>query len=360
MRKINKYGYLLVFAIPLSIVLSYYSGYIGSFYLLPILMFIVLPIMDPILGTDASNYDKTIAQQIKEERYYRNILYVWVLAQTSVMCWLVYIFCTQEISAHLLVLLLINTMIMNGGVGITIAHELGHKTKKLEKFLAKFLLVQVGYGYFYVEHNRGHHVHVATPKDPATARKNQSYFVFWKQAVIGGFINSIKIENERLAQRKQKSNYWTNEVYRLTIASVLILLFINVGVYLFSNSINYQLNLFLLAQAFLSFSLLEAVDYIEHYGIERKELSPGVYEKVNPKHSWNANFIYSNYFLFQLQRHADHHMYATKNYQLLDAYDDSPQLPNGYPAMVVLTLIPPLWFKLMNGRLEEWKNRANG
>lgn len=360
MRNINKYGYLLVFTIPLSIVLSYYSGYIGSFYLLPILMFIVLPVMDPILGTDANNYDKTFAQQIKEDRYYRYILYLWVLAQTSVMCWLVYIFCTEVISSHLLVLLLINTMIMNGGVGITIAHELGHKTKKLEKFLAKFLLIQVGYGYFYVEHNRGHHVHVATPKDPATARKNQSYFAFWKQAVIGGFINSIKIENERLAQRKQKSNFWSNETYRLTLISLILLLSIFYISYQINPEHSTTLLIFLILQAFLSFSLLEAVDYIEHYGIERKELSPGVYEKVNPKHSWNANFIYSNYFLFQLQRHADHHMYATKNYQLLDAYEDSPQLPNGYPAMVILTLIPPLWFKLMNGRLEEWKNRANG
>jgi alkane 1-monooxygenase len=250
-------------------------------------------------------------------------------------------------------------MIMNGGVGITIAHELGHKPQKLEKFLAKFLLIQVGYGYFYVEHNRGHHVHVATPNDPATAKKNQNYFVFWKQAVIGGFKNSIKIEKARLAKRKQRSNLWTNEAYRLTLISVVLLLSIGCISYLIHPERSITLLAFLILQAFLSFSLLEAVDYIEHYGIERKEISPGVYEKVNPKHSWNANFIYSNYFLFQLQRHADHHVYATKNYQLLDAHDESPQLPNGYPAMVILSLIPPLWFKLMNDRLEEWKSRTN-
>lgn len=360
MRKINKHGYLLVFAIPLSIVLSYYSGIIYAFYILPFLMFVVLPFFDPIIGVDDTNFDKSLAQEIKDEQYYRYILYAWVLVQTSVMAWLIYLFLTTEISTHVLVLLLINTMIMNGGIGITIAHELGHKTKKLEKFLAKFLLIQVGYGYFYVEHNRGHHVHVATPKDPATAKKNQTYFAFWKQAVIGGFINSIKIENERLLQRKKKSNIWTNEVYRLTIISFLLLVAINLVSYLYTNTISVKLNVFLLMQAFLSFSLLEAVDYIEHYGIERKEISPGVYEKVNPTHSWNANFIYSNYFLFQLQRHADHHMYATKNYQLLDAYDDSPQLPNGYPAMVLLSLVPPLWFKIMNGRLDAWKNRING
>lgn len=360
MRRINKFGYLLVFIIPLSILFSYYSGYTISFYFLPLLIFVVLPIMDPIIGVDDTNFDKTIAQEKKEENYYRYILYVWTFVQTAVMLWLCYVFIFDKISIHLFILLLINTMIMNGGVGITIAHELGHKTTPLEKFLAKLLLVQVGYGYFYVEHNRGHHVHVATPKDPATARKNQSYYAFWKQAVIGGFINSIKIENERLAQRKKKSNLWTNETYRLSILSVLVFILINGFSYFINGHLNYFLAAFLLLQAFLSFSLLEAVDYIEHYGIQRKEIADGVYEKVNPNHSWNANFIYSNYLLFQLQRHADHHMYATKNYQVLNAYEDSPQLPNGYPAMVILTLIPNLWFKIMNSRLEHWKNKTDG
>jgi alkane 1-monooxygenase len=360
MRKINKYGYLLVFIIPISIVLSYYANSIYAFYILPFLIFVLLPIVDPLVGTDDTNFEKSLAQELKDEKYYRVILYVWTVVQTAVMIWICYLFVFTEVNLHLFVLLLLNTMIMNGGVGITIAHELGHKTTKLEKFLAKFLLIQVAYGYFYVEHNRGHHVHVATPKDPATARKNQSYYAFWKQAVIGGFFNSIKIENERLKQKKVKSTIWTNETYRLSIISVLLFILINAFSYSINAEINYSLAIFLALQAFLSFSLLEAVDYIEHYGIQRKEISEGVYEKVNPNHSWNANFIYSNYLLFQLQRHADHHMYATKNYQVLNAYEDSPQLPNGYPAMVILTLIPPLWFKYMNSRLEHWKNKIDG
>ena len=327
---------------------------------MPILMFIILPILDPIIGTDDNNYTKDISEQIKDEYFFRGILHVWSIVQTTTMIWLVYIFLNDPISTKTFILLLINTMIMNGGIGITIAHELGHKTNKLDKFLAKLLLVQVGYGYFWVEHNRGHHVHVATPHDPATARKNQHYYAFWKQAVIGGFMNSIKIENERLAQRKKKSNLWTNEVYRLTLFSILLFFVCGIIGYEITNSLPFSLLVFLLLQSILSFSLLEAVDYIEHYGMMRKEVSPGVYEKVNPNHSWNANFIYSNYFLFQLQRHADHHMYATKNYQLLNAHQDSPQLPNGYPAMVILTLIPPLWYAVMNKRLEQWQDIKYG
>lgn len=360
MRRISKYGYLLVFIIPLSIIGGFYTQNVYSLYLLPFLLFILLPIIDPMVGTDDANYSKVELDSLKEENYYRHILHAWAFFQTLTMCWLVYIFITHEISNHLLVLLLVNTMIMNGGVGITVAHELGHKTNKLDKFLAKLLLVQVFYATFYVEHNRGHHVHVATPNDPATAKKNQSYYAFWKQAVIGGFLSSIKHERERLAQRKQKSNLWTNEVYRLTLFSILYFLFSILLAIYFTDLIPYKLIIFLLGQAFLSFSLLEAVDYIEHYGITRKQISEGVYEKVNPAHAWNANFIYSNYLLFQLQRHADHHMYATKKYQLLNAYKESPQLPNGYPAMVILTLLPPLWFKVMNKRLEEWQNIQHG
>lgn len=359
MRKISKYGYLSVFIIPISIIVSYYSANVYSFYILPFILFIVLPIVDPILGPDNENYTKDQLDVLKEEKYYRAILHVWALVQTLTMAWIVYVFLQNDVSTHQFILLLINTMIMNGGVGITIAHELGHKTNKFDKFLAKLLLVQVVYGTFYVEHNRGHHVHVATPKDPATAKKNQTYYAFWKQAVIGGFISSIKIERERLIQRKQKSNLWTNEVYRLTIFSILLFAFCLMLGYINLGKFPIKLASFLIIQAFLSFSLLEAVDYIEHYGITRKEISPGVYEKVNPMHSWNANFIYSNYLLFQLQRHADHHLFATKKYQLLNTYKDSPQLPNGYPALVIFTLIPPLWFKLMNKRLEEWQNTIN-
>ncbi len=327
---------------------------------MPLLLFVLLPILDPLLGIDNSNFEKNKAQELKEEKYYRYILYAWTIIQSTTMLWLVYVFIVDSINAHQFVLLVINTMIMNGGVGITIAHELGHKTNKLDKFLAKLLLIQVAYGYFYVEHNRGHHIHVATPKDPATAKKNQSYYVFWKQAVIGGFFNSIKIEKERLAQRKKKSTLWSNETYRLTLISLILFLLVNIVAFSINGHINSKLSAFLLIQAFLSFSLLEAVDYIEHYGILRKEISEGVYEKVNPNHSWNANFIYSNYLLFQLQRHADHHLFATKNYQVLNSYDESPQLPNGYPGMVLLTLVPPLWFKIMNARLDQWKNKTNG
>jgi len=145
-------------------------------------------------------------------------------------------------------------------------------------------------------------------------------------------------------------------VYYSVFFSCLFFALTTLMVYLFNVDMLMHYIAFFIAQTFLSFSLLEAVDYIEHYGIVRNMNDDHSYEKTNATHSWNANFILSNYFLFQLQRHSDHHLYATKNYQILKQYDESPQLPNGYPAMVLLALLPPVWFKVMNKKLITWKN----
>lgn len=357
MRKINKFGYLLVFSIPISFLLSYYSENIYAMYLLPFMMFIVMPLIDPLYGLDDQNFDADREKDLKDLSYYRYILHVWAYIQTAMMVWIVYIFSTNDLSYEYIIPMVLNTMIMNGGAGIVVAHELGHKTNNFDKYLAKLLLIQVFYAHYTVKHNRGHHVHVGTPLDTATSRLNQSFYSFWIQSVLGGFTSAVKIENEYL-KNKKKANYILNhEVWSSILLSIV---FFIVGVFTvkyFNQVMFWSFVVFYAAQIFLSFSLLEAVDYIEHYGMVRQLKSDHTYEKTNATHSWNANFILSNYFLFQLQRHSDHHLYATKNYQILKQYDNSPQLPNGYPAMVLLTLIPPLWFKIMNERLLKWKEK---
>jgi alkane 1-monooxygenase len=125
-----------------------------------------------------------------------------------------------------------------------------------------------------------------------------------------------------------------------------------------SGRLLWEIPVFFFAQSFLAFTLLELVNYVEHYGIMRKEISPGKYERVNPIHSWNASQLLSNFFLFQLQRHSDHHANAIKRYQVLNHYDVSPQLPFGYPTMILIATVPPLWFGMMNKRLEEWSSKT--
>lgn len=355
MRKINKFGYLLVFTIPISFLLSYYADNIYALYSLPFVMFICMPFIDPLFGLDNQNYDADHEKELKDQSYYRYVLHAWAYTQTAMMIWLVYIFSTTDISFTYIVPMVLNTMIMNGGAGIVVAHELGHKNNKLDKYLAKLLLIQVFYAHYTVKHNRGHHVHVGTPLDTATSKLNQSFYSFWLQSVWGGFVSAIKIENDYLKAKKKKITLFNHEVWNSLILSILFFVLCASIVAYFNEVMLLNFIVFYVFQTFLSFSLLESVDYIEHYGMVRQLKDDNTYEKTNASHSWNANFILSNYFLFQLQRHSDHHLYATKNYQILKQYDESPQLPNGYPAMILLTLIPPIWFRIMNERLNKWK-----
>nr|WP_321539671.1 fatty acid desaturase [Flavobacterium piscinae] len=99
--------------------------------------------------------------------------------------------------------------------------------------------------------------------------------------------------------------------------------------------------------------MLETINYIEHYGLKRKKLPSGRYERVTEKHSWNSNHILGRIILYELTRHSDHHYKSTKEYQILECHEESPQLPYGYPTSMVLSFIPPLWFSIMNKRIPE-------
>jgi alkane 1-monooxygenase len=219
-------------------------------------------------------------------------------------------------------------------------------------------LMTVCYMHFFIEHNRGHHVRVATPDDPATSRFGETFYSFWWRSVKDGFLSAIHLEEERL--QKKGVPFWSfqNQMIQFVLVPIL---FVGVFTLVFSfiqNRLTWEVPLFFFVQGFFAFSLLELVNYIEHYGMSRKQLPNGRYEKVTPLHSWNASHIVSNFLLFQLQRHSDHHAFAYKRYQVLNHYDESPQLPQGYSAMIILALFPPLWFKVMDRRLEEWKRRT--
>jgi alkane 1-monooxygenase len=213
----------------------------------------------------------------------------------------------------------------------------------------------VGYMHFFIEHNKGHHVHVATPRDPASSRYNENMYAFWFRSVYGSFMSAWNIEADRVKRSGAKILSWQNEMIQYLVYTLTYLLAMTALVSVVNGGLALGVMLFLVIQGILAFTLLEVVNYIEHYGIERKLLANGRYERVNPLHSWNSSYRLSNFFLFQLQRHSDHHATASKPYQVLNHYNESPQLPQGYPAMMLLSLFPPLWFKVMNPRLKEWQ-----
>ena len=319
-------------------------------------MFLLVPVVDIVMGLDTSNVPNQSKPLVSEEFYYRFVTYIWVFVQFGMFAWACMIFSARGLTTPLeWGACTLGFALVTGGIGITVAHELGHKKSKLEQFYAQALLMTVCYMHFFIEHNRGHHVHVATPEDPATARKGQSFYAFWFQTTWGSWTHAWEIEKGSL--RRKALAVWSLQ-NKMLLYTILPLLFCATLTWITSQlagKLVWEYPLFFLAQSVLAFSLLELVNYIEHYGISRRELAPKQYERVNPMHSWNASHLISNFFLFQLQRHSDHHYNASKRYQVLDHFDESPQLPFGYPTMIIIALLPPLWFRMMNVRLEAWE-----
>lgn len=357
MSSFKKLGFFSAFIIPALVVVGYYLGDWGN-WLAPLFVFLVIPLIDLGLGLDTSNVPASEQKVVGEEFYYRFVTYVWVYVQFAFFAWGGWAILAGQLSSAVeWIGFTLGFALVTGGIGITVAHELGHKKSMVERVYSQALLLTVNYMHFYIEHNRGHHVQVATPEDPATSRKGEHFYRFWFRSVFAGWYHAWEIEREA----RQRKGLATWSVFNPMIFYILLQLSFMVAftwtLSALAGHFVLEAPVFLLVQSVLAFSLLELVNYVEHYGMERKEIAKGRYERVNPLHSWNASHLVSNFFLFQLQRHSDHHYNAIKRYQVLEHYDESPQLPYGYPTMILLALIPPLWFSMMDTRLQEWKKR---
>ena len=162
--------------------------------------------------------------------------------------------------------------------------------------------------------------------------------------MIGSLISAWSLERERLARRGHSVWSWRNDILQTTALTAL----------LFGGliaALGWIVAPFLLIAAFYGASLLEVVNYVEHYGLCRERVANGRYERCQPKHSWNSNHVVTNLLLYQLQRHSDHHANPTRSYQALRHFDEAPQLPSGYASMILLAYFPPIWFRLMNPRV---------
>lgn len=308
-----------------------------------IFIYALLPALDYILGGDRNNPPESAVPELENDRYYRVLTYLFLPIQYGVFFWGIWAFATIELPWYSQLGLAISIGGI-GGLGINTAHELGHKKPELERWLAKIALAQTFYGHFFTEHTRGHHKNVATPEDPASSRFGESFYQFWPRTVIGSVKSAWKIEKDRLA-RKGKS-VWSIENHNLQAWAMSLVLWVPLLAI-----IGVALVPFMIIQAIYGFSLLEVVNYLEHYGLVRQKDANGRYERCQPEHSWNSNHLVTNLFLYHLQRHSDHHANPTRRYQALRHFKDVPQLPSGYAGMVVLAYIPPLWRKVMDKRV---------
>ncbi|GAA5037285.1 alkane monooxygenase [Marivirga lumbricoides] len=359
MKALRKIGYFSAFIIPVLTIISFYLGGIANLSTL-LFVYLLIPAIDSITGRDLSNVPKASVSEVANDFYYRFITYCWTFFQLTFIAWAAFVFTIHTLSLFEQITFIIAVSLSTGGIGITVAHELGHKKSLLERFYSKVLLMTVSYMHFYIEHNKGHHVRVSTPDDPATSRQNESFYAFWWRSVTRGYKSAWEIENKRLERKGISSFSIHNNMIWFTLLPFIFAGLLSAGFSLYLGYFVWQPIVFFFAQSFFAFSLLEAVNYVEHYGLMRKKIDENRYERVAPHHSWNASQIVSNFFLFQLQRHSDHHFNAIKRYQVLDHYDNAPQLPAGYPTMVLMAHIPQLWFKVMNPRLKKWNELNPG
>jgi alkane 1-monooxygenase len=236
--------------------------------------------------------------------------------------------------------------ILCGSFGINVAHELGHRVNRFEQFLAKSLLLTSLYMHFFTEHNKGHHKRVATPEDPSSARYGEMIYTFWFRTVIMGYLSAWHIANEECIKKGRSPLSIHNEMIRFQLIqlSLMALIYWAFGGWVL---------LYFLAAAGMGILLLETVNYIEHYGLQRKATGEGKYERAMPEHSWNSDHMIGRLFLFELSRHSDHHYLASRKYQILRHHDEAPQMPTGYPGMMLLSLLPPAWFAVMNPRIKK-------
>ncbi len=336
--------YLFAYVAPLAALLGIWlkgPWSFGSMYV----AFVFIPLVEQFLPKSDSNLSPEEEADKLSSRFFDWLLYLNAPILFSILFYFFQTIATTELAVYETVGLILNVGLLVGTIGINVAHELGHRSNKTEQNLAKLLLMSGLYMHFFIEHNRGHHKHVATPSDPASARSGQTIYGFWIQSVFGGYRSAWNLERLRLARKGIPFWSISNAMIRFTLIQSGYLAF--VGLFWGWYMIGYAI-----AVAVIGFLLLESVNYIEHYGLRRREVQPGRYEKVGPMHSWNSDHELGRIFLYELTRHSDHHYKASRKYQVLRHFEESPQLPLGYPASILVSLLPPVWFYLMKDKVE--------
>ena len=338
--------YLPVFSLPILVYISFTSR--GWVTFLPLIeAFALIPLLELLIKPDPGNISEKEEQQLLNSPVFDLLVYAII----SIHLVLLMIYLSNIADPVLTTTDIIGRTsamgLLCGVFGINVAHELGHRKKKGERILAKMLLLTSMYMHFIIEHNRGHHRNVSTDDDPASARFGEMLYSFWFRSIIFSYLSAWKLEAMRLRKKGLPVVSLHNEMilFQLIQLALLGAIFMIFGWF--------TLLCFMLS-AGMGILLLETVNYIEHYGLRREKTKKGTYERVMPRHSWNSDHVVGRMMLFELSRHSDHHYLASRKYQILRHMDDSPQMPTGYPGMMILAFLPGLWFNVMHHRLQAW------
>ena len=311
----------------------------------PIVLHIIIPAIDTLVGKDNNNPTAEDIQLLEQDPYYARLVKTFIPLQYMAnvyACWLT----SRDTTSWLDKVLLGISMGAINGIAINTAHELSHKANRIDHILSHLALVPSGYNHFRIEHPYGHHKRAATPEDPASSKMGETFYEFLPRTVIGSFKSAIEIETQRL--KRKGLSFWSKDNELLQGWGMSVGFHASMLKLFGTKILPYQF-----AQSLYSIGLFEIINYIEHYGLLRQKDQNGKYERTMPEHSWNNNNIVTNLFLYQLQRHSDHHAYPTRPFQALRHFDEAPELPSGYASMLLPAMIPPLWFKMMDKRVFE-------
>lgn len=337
MKPVN---YVILLSLPAMVVAGYYLG--GWFnFLVPAISFFAYPVANIFLS---STEEHAHSYRSGASSAYKNIALAFVPVLFVLTTWCVYMVTVTNMSVIAYTGFAVSLGIVNGIIGFTLAHEFIHRFSKTEQYAGYFLLLQNNYMHYGIEHVFGHHVYACTPEDPHTARVNESVYMFLPRAICGTYKNAARIERKRLVRHHYKIPVLHNRLLWFGILQVTTMVMILIV-------LNLQALLFFVLQNCVAIILLHIINYLQHYGLMRKANNKGKYEKLDAHHAWNTGRKNTSLNLFQLENHADHHMHPGRSFEELQHTKDSPEHPAGYSFMVLLSLLPPLWFKIMNKRI---------
>lgn len=340
--KVLEYG--LIYLVPFSVVIGLMSGNLFIF-LTPLLVFGLIPLIDLFIAKDIENPTADQEPALSRNPIYHLIFWGCVPLQMIMVVWGGHVAAHWSLSVEELIGFTLSMGICSAVMGVTVAHELAHTEKgSLGYLCSKIVLATVLYAHWGMDHVIGHHQELGTPEDPSTARLGESLYHFLPRSISGEFNRIWSIEAARQEQKRRPVWNFSNPMVTVLLGQVVLL----IGIALAYGVPGF---FYFVCQAMIAIFLLETINYIGHYGLVRETASDGRYADIAPHHSWNAGNRLTNRFLFNLQRHADHHAHPGRHYQLLRHHAHSPQLPAGYAAMVLLALIPPLWRSTMDNRV---------
>ncbi len=336
--------YLAAYLVPITAYFSIQEAGWWS-YFTPVFAFGIIPLVEPLTGKSEKNLSADERQEKLKAKLFDWLLYLNLPIVAAVLYFFIQRLVSGGLELYEIIGMTLTTGIVLGSSGINVAHELGHRKNKAERFLAWMLLLPSFYMHFYIEHNRGHHKNVSTPLDPASAEKGENLYRFWVRSTVGSYLSAWRIQKKMLD--KSEANFFSLKNEMLVFHFVELIYISLIGFFF-----GIQILGWVVLAGVIGFLLLETINYVEHYGLRRELLPSGNYEPVKPRHSWNANQELGRIMLYELTRHSDHHYLASKKYQVLDHHEESPQLPAGYPTCMLMALLPPLWFSVMDKRIQ--------